>query len=212
MATNPSQISEDLTNPSPYMPTSAEVEHRLTQLQNSPPKPKKTRHPPPSSQSLRPQPHRNHPPIKNSKKPPSTALLDASSIASRPHRSPSRCTPPPIPHGVRKSHRPRPPLHGRIHPPRPQPLRHPRRRFQQSPQRHQLEPHRQPVRRRRPGLALHARQRRAPHRQRPPTGPPRSAAAHRPPPPRPLRRVRHRRPLPQAWQRSPFASAPLRLG
>jgi len=38
MATNPSQISKDLTTPSPYVPTRAEVEHRLTQLQSRPPK------------------------------------------------------------------------------------------------------------------------------------------------------------------------------
>ena len=63
MATNPSQTSEDLTTPSPYVPTRAEVEHRLTQLQSRPPQPSPTRHPLPSSQSLRAQPHLNHPPI-----------------------------------------------------------------------------------------------------------------------------------------------------
>ena len=34
MATNPNQTLEDLTTPSPYAPTHAEVEHRLTQLRS----------------------------------------------------------------------------------------------------------------------------------------------------------------------------------
>ncbi len=33
MATNPNQTSEDLTTPTPYVPTAAEVEHRLAELQ-----------------------------------------------------------------------------------------------------------------------------------------------------------------------------------
>ena len=46
MATDPSQISEDLTAPSPYVPTRAELENRLTQLRSRLPQP--NRNPPPS--------------------------------------------------------------------------------------------------------------------------------------------------------------------
>ena len=37
MATNPNQTSEDLTTPSPYVPTHAEIQHRLTQLRKPSP-------------------------------------------------------------------------------------------------------------------------------------------------------------------------------
>jgi hypothetical protein len=52
MATNPNRTSKDLTTPSPYAPPSAEVEHRLTQLQSGPPYP----NPPPTPEQPEPQP------------------------------------------------------------------------------------------------------------------------------------------------------------
>ena len=196
-------------HPAPHTSIDAELEHLLTQLQSYPHSQTQTRHPFPSSQSLHAQPHLNHPPISSSKKPPSTDPPDASSTPSRP--TPKRIPPLSSSNSSRPSGIPSAPAPTAWSnsPATPQSLRHPRWRFQQSPQRHQLEPHRQPLRLRRPLLALHTCQQRAPDRQRPRTGPPRSAAAHRPPSPRPLRGVRHRRPLPQARQRSPLAPAPL---
>ena len=69
MATNPSQISKDLTTPSPYVPTSAEVEHRLTQLQSRPPKP----NPPPI-------PEQPEPPRAASPQPPTHQELEEAAL------------------------------------------------------------------------------------------------------------------------------------
>ena len=69
MATNPSQTSQDLTVPSPYVPTRAELENRLTQLR-----------------SRLPQPNRNPPPSPNNQTRPFLAYLAFRSIFL-PHES-----------------------------------------------------------------------------------------------------------------------------
>ena len=213
MATNPSQISEDLTTPSPYVPTRAEVEHRLTQLQSRLPQPNPD--PPPA-------PEQPEPPRAASPQPPTHQELEEAALHGPAGRIVNSLAP-----------------HTEAHPaalllqflaafgnligPGPhcmvESTRHALNLFvilvgDSSKARKgtswnliaNLFAERRPI------LALHARQQRAPHRQRSRTGPPRSAAAHRPPSPRPLRGVRHRRPLPQARQRSPLSPTPLRLG
>ena len=69
MATNPSQTSQDLTVPSPYVPTRAEVEQRLAQLQGRPPKP----NPPPA-------PEQPEPPPPASPQPPTHQELDKAAL------------------------------------------------------------------------------------------------------------------------------------
>jgi hypothetical protein len=69
MATNPNQTLEDLTTPSPHVPTSAEVEHRLTQLQSRLPKP----NPPPT-------PEQPEPPRAASPQPPTHPELDKAAL------------------------------------------------------------------------------------------------------------------------------------
>src|ERR1700689_597557 len=71
MATNPSQISKDLTTPSPSVPSSAEVQHRLTQLQSRLPQPNPN--PPPN-------PEQPEPPRAASPQPPTHQELEEAAL------------------------------------------------------------------------------------------------------------------------------------
>jgi hypothetical protein len=71
MATNPNQTSKDLTTPSPYVPTHAEVEQRLTQLRSRLPQP--NGNPPPNTE----QPE---PPRAASPPPPTHLQLDKAAL------------------------------------------------------------------------------------------------------------------------------------
>ena len=64
MATNPSQTPEDLATPSPYVPTDAEIKHRLLQLQSHPSQ--QNRNPPPVPE----HPEQPEPPPAASPQPP----------------------------------------------------------------------------------------------------------------------------------------------
>ncbi len=64
MATSPSQTPEDLATPSPYVPTDAEIKHRLLQLQSHPSQ--QNRNPPPVPE----HPEQPEPPPAASPQPP----------------------------------------------------------------------------------------------------------------------------------------------
>jgi len=73
MAANPTQPSQDLTTPAPYVPTTAEVEHRLAQLQSLLPQRKPNPHPPPT-------PEQPEPPPAASPQPPTHPQLDQAAL------------------------------------------------------------------------------------------------------------------------------------
>ncbi len=71
MAANPNQPSQDLTTRSPHVPTMAEVEHRLAQLQSL--LPQRNPNPPPT-------PKQPEPPRAASPKPPTHLPLDKAAL------------------------------------------------------------------------------------------------------------------------------------
>jgi len=73
MAANPTQPSQDLTTPAPYVPTTAEVEHRLAQLQSLLPQRKPNPNPPTT-------PEQPEPPPAASPQPPTHPQLDQAAL------------------------------------------------------------------------------------------------------------------------------------